>query len=306
MLNISVVIPAYNAEKWIGRAITSVLKQTVKPAEVIVVDDGSHDGTNAVVKSMGDRVRYIHQANSGAALARNRGIEESNAEWLAFLDADDEWLPPWVSTQENILKNCPHVMWSCCNFEFAGNGISSRKQSYEIANFLGAVRYFDVTVRGLVTVTSGFLIHRGVFDKVGMFKSEMQSGHDTDLWSRIAMRFPYIGYSSDICWRYWQDNVNSITRTKRSRDMHVKNICENALLAQSLGLKVREAYYPWGRKRAVRYMFLAAARKIQVRREIVDEAKVIFPLTLYERALEAMLKILPAPIARKVAGRLVG
>jgi len=304
-VDISVLIPAYNAEGTLCRAIDSVLHQTVPVAEIVLVDDGSTDGTAQVVQKYGAPIRYFYYENAGLAVTRNRGIDQAKSEWIAFLDADDEWLPHWVSVQENILKNCPHLMWSCCNYELAGNGVFLKKQSHEIANFSGVVRYFDVRARGLGMATPGFLIRRNVFDEVGMFKPEMRSGQDDDMWERIAMRYPYIGYSSDICWRYWQDNVNRITRTKRPRDLHVKNICKNALLAQSLGQEVREAYYPWGRKRAMNYILLAAAKKIQVRREILDEAKMFFPLTFCERVQEAMLDMLPGPIAGRVVDRLV-
>ncbi len=87
---VSVVIPAYNAEKYIGRAIDSVLAQTRQPDEIIVVDDGSTDNTPNAIKSYGSKVYYIHQENGGASVARNTGIEAAKSEWIAFLDADDE------------------------------------------------------------------------------------------------------------------------------------------------------------------------------------------------------------------------
>ncbi len=91
--DVAVVIPAYNAEKLLPRALRSVLTQTVAPREVLVVDDGSSDGTSDVARSFGAPVRCIRQENAGAAAARNRGIAEATAEWIAFLDADDWWEP---------------------------------------------------------------------------------------------------------------------------------------------------------------------------------------------------------------------
>lgn len=90
---ISAVIPAYNREKTIGRAIDSVLGQEYHASEIIVVDDGSNDGTREIVGTYGERVRYIYQDNSGVASARNRGVIEASYEWIAFLDSDDYWLP---------------------------------------------------------------------------------------------------------------------------------------------------------------------------------------------------------------------
>src|SRR5579862_9064675 len=89
---VSVVIPTYNRADKVGNAIKSVLAQTVHDLEVIVVDDGSSDDTEKVLaKEFGDRVRYYVQANQGASVARNRGIEEARGEWIAFLDSDDTW-----------------------------------------------------------------------------------------------------------------------------------------------------------------------------------------------------------------------
>ncbi|MDZ4120908.1 MAG: glycosyltransferase family A protein, partial [Candidatus Cloacimonadaceae bacterium] len=90
---ISAVIPAYNREKTIARAIDSVLAQKYPAAEIIVVDDGSRDGTRTVVEGYGDKIRYFHQGNAGAAAARNRGVREAMYGWIAFLDSDDYWVP---------------------------------------------------------------------------------------------------------------------------------------------------------------------------------------------------------------------
>ena len=89
----SAVIPAYNREHCIERAIESALAQTEPAAEIIVVDDGSRDATAARVRSYGDRVRYVHQDNAGASAARNHGVELTREPWIAFLDSDDYWLP---------------------------------------------------------------------------------------------------------------------------------------------------------------------------------------------------------------------
>ncbi|MCK4960446.1 MAG: glycosyltransferase family 2 protein, partial [Planctomycetes bacterium] len=90
--SVSVVIAAYNAEKYIQRAIDSVLAQSLPADEIIVVDDGSTDNTGDAVKHYGSKVRYIYQENAGPASARNTAIEAATGTWIAFLDADDEWL----------------------------------------------------------------------------------------------------------------------------------------------------------------------------------------------------------------------
>ncbi|MBM2835200.1 MAG: glycosyl transferase [Candidatus Brocadiaceae bacterium] len=92
-VQVSVVIPTYNRAPYVIMAIESVLAQSYQDYEIIVVDDGSTDGTRDVLEPYRDRIRYMYQDNKGVSAARNTGIQESRGEWIAFLDSDDEWLP---------------------------------------------------------------------------------------------------------------------------------------------------------------------------------------------------------------------
>ena len=103
-IQISAVIPTYNREHCIGRAIDSVLAQRYPASEIIVVDDGSTDGTRRVIEGYSDRVRGVHQANSGVSAARNRGIKEARNEWVAFLDSDDCWLPDRLERMKKAIE----------------------------------------------------------------------------------------------------------------------------------------------------------------------------------------------------------
>ena len=115
-ITVSAVIPAYNAGKYVGRAIESVLAQTRKADEIIVVDDGSTDDTAEVVERFGDAVRFIRQENAGASFARNTGIEAATSDWIAFLDADDEWLPNKLKLQTEHLERNPNLVWTTGNY----------------------------------------------------------------------------------------------------------------------------------------------------------------------------------------------
>jgi glycosyltransferase involved in cell wall biosynthesis len=92
-IQISAVIPTYNREKTIGRAIDSALAQQFPPSEIIIVDDGSEDGTRELVERYGRKCRYFYQENAGVSSARNRGVCEAKCKWIAFLDSDDYWAP---------------------------------------------------------------------------------------------------------------------------------------------------------------------------------------------------------------------
>lgn len=106
---ISVVIPLYNCKKYIVRAIQSVLSQTLQPAEIIVINDGSSDNGEKLVEEMNHPlVRLINQNNGGVSVARNKGITEARHEFIAFLDADDEWLPNHLETIHRLIKTYPH------------------------------------------------------------------------------------------------------------------------------------------------------------------------------------------------------
>ena len=106
---ISVVIPAYNSAVFLPDCINSIRQQSVPLHEIIVVDDGSSDNTGAVVKTLGGNIIYIKQENQGPAAARNHGIQQATGDWIAFLDADDQWIPNKIELQLNCLGKHPEL-----------------------------------------------------------------------------------------------------------------------------------------------------------------------------------------------------
>ena len=116
---ISVVIPLYNKEKQIANTLQTVLKQTFQDFEIVIVNDGSTDNSVAEVEKVQDsRIRVIHQQNAGVASARNKGIEESKYDLVAFLDADDEWKPEYLETQYKLYLKYPECSVYVVNYEF--------------------------------------------------------------------------------------------------------------------------------------------------------------------------------------------
>jgi glycosyltransferase involved in cell wall biosynthesis len=111
---VSIIIPVYNGEKYLAEAIESVLVQTYRPVEIIVIDDGSTDESANIAKSFKD-VRYSHQTNQGVSVARNVGLENARGEFIAFLDADDIWMFNKLYTQINYLLKNPHVCYTITN-----------------------------------------------------------------------------------------------------------------------------------------------------------------------------------------------
>ncbi|MCK4820742.1 glycosyltransferase family 2 protein, partial [bacterium] len=114
---ISVVIPVYNKKAFIGRALLSAIRQSFRDIEIIVVDDGSTDQSSDVIKSIRDpRIKLISQNNQGVSAARNRGIAEASGNYVAFLDADDEWLPNYLETIMRMYRKFPDVGACASNY----------------------------------------------------------------------------------------------------------------------------------------------------------------------------------------------
>ncbi|MBN1360267.1 MAG: glycosyltransferase [Sedimentisphaerales bacterium] len=197
---ISVVIPAYNAERFIRRTIDSVLAQTYRDFELIVVDDGSTDDTREVVESYGSRVCYIYQKNAGDGPARNTGIAAAKGEWIAFLDHDDEWLPNKLELQVALLERNPELRWCGANFERSCLHVRQAAGDTEkLTQTMAGRDYFDnfftaVATQGCALVTMTMIVHREVFEQVGVFDSCWALCADFDMWWRITYRFPKIGY----------------------------------------------------------------------------------------------------------------
>src|SRR2546422_11221830 len=121
-LCVSVVIPVYNGEQYLADAIQSVRDQTYQNFEVIVVDDGSTDGSAEVAQRFGEAIRYVHQANGGVCKARNTGIAAAQGGYVAFLDQDDLWLPDKLATQVAYLDSHPEVGGVYCQCQVIENG----------------------------------------------------------------------------------------------------------------------------------------------------------------------------------------
>lgn len=188
--SVSVVIPTYNYGRFIVDAIDSVLDQTLLPSEIIVVDDGSTDETAALVGAFGDRVRYIRQDNAGVCAARNRGVNESTSELIAFLDADDTWEATNLEKQLARFESDEEIgLVHCAMREFAsetGETIRLHMDGGEegVANNL--LLWEGPTIVG---PGGAITVSRKAFDHVGGFDTRMKVGEDWDFCYRVARSF---------------------------------------------------------------------------------------------------------------------
>lgn len=181
---LSIIIPVYNRENLIDRAVASVLAQSFDDYEIIVVDDGSSDATRAVVEEIEDsRVRYVFQNNTGAAAARNRGARLANSDYLTFLDSDDEALPGWLERLHEafVVDNADIV---CCGLEKVGVGREvDEKGGVRLPVNMGPM-YGDIV--GRFTNSGSYALRRSIFEEVGGFDEELSSGQHTELAMRLV------------------------------------------------------------------------------------------------------------------------
>ncbi len=180
---ISVIIPTYNRGNLIERAIKSVCNQTYPAIEIIVVDDASTDNTKSIVEGLRvPNLRYFRlNENSGACHARNVGIDNSNGEYISFLDSDDEWLPDKLNDQYLFLQN-NQASVVCCNY-WISNG---KKKKKRISSRGKNVLKYEELLNSNIVTTGSLLLKKSVFDTVGKFDEYMPRYQDWELVLRIA------------------------------------------------------------------------------------------------------------------------
>jgi glycosyltransferase involved in cell wall biosynthesis len=200
-IQISAVIPTYNREKTLARAIDSVLAQEYPASEIIVVDDGSQDNTPQVVDRYGEKIRYVYQTNAGISAARNRCVHEARYEWVAFLDSDDYWLLPHLKNMADAIEATRGeaalyfadtkrplgeggiLYWDACGFGIKGN--------YEFKSDAGdwALMPFQPMM------LQSSLIRRPRYFEVGGLPGDLRTREDTLLFLKLGLLYPICAVS---------------------------------------------------------------------------------------------------------------
>ena len=203
-MKFSVVIPLYNKEKYIESTIRSVLDQSHQEFEVLVVDDGSTDGSLALAERFAsDRVHIIRQENQGVSVARNTGIEHASGEFICFLDADDQWRPEYLATIDVLTVQYPEsdIFVTAYAVNMGGGKVH---YSTRLEPETGCLTSYWLTLaRGYDFVwTSATVIRRETLIRAGLFKPGEKIGQDLDMWARVARINPRVAYSNYICVDY--------------------------------------------------------------------------------------------------------
>lgn len=270
MSTVTVVVPTYNRAGWLPATVASVLQQTRPPDEVLVVDDGSTDDTEAVCRAFPPPVRYLRQRNAGVSAARNHGVREARGEWIAFLDSDDLWEPAKLEVQLAAHAAAPDAGWSitgCVLVDGAdravpgARGLESAVPVFRDVGrtshdwFAAALRElrleaagaqhaaftgdaFGMLFHGNVVLPSAAVVRRDLFLRTGGFDEALRVAEDTDFFHRLAAASPMTVVMSPLLrWRVGHEE--RLTASANTRDL-----VRNALLSNERAARLRAPLSP--------------------------------------------------------------
>jgi len=239
---ISAIITAYNSEAFLKDAINSILCQTLQPAEIVLIDDGSTDDTYKIAQSYANvGLQYFRQDNQGEGAARNRGIRETEGEWIAFLDADDIWSEDKLQRQIEFVRSHPEIgmvggnkLW----WDVEKNTQLLVKYGQVPAKYITK----ELIVKNIVGDPSLMLIRRTLFEQAGLFRTDLRIGVDLEMWLRIA-KYTSIGFidASLVTYRWHKSNVSHRYMDRRIKTM--ESISLNAINSYENPMTRIELYF---------------------------------------------------------------
>ncbi len=229
-MRVSVIIPTFNRLNFLQEAVTSVIKQTYSDFELIIVDDGSTDGTLDFFQTYPEKpLRFITQNHQGVSSARNTGIKAAHGEWLAFLDSDDLWEPKKLEVQMDYLKKNPDVRMCQTEEMWIRNGVrvNPMKKHQKHSGWI-----FGHCVPLCIVSPSAVMIHREVFDRCGLFDETLPACEDYDLWLRVSLNYPIVTLPEKLVVKRGghDDQLSRQWGLDRYRIVALKKILKNPLL----------------------------------------------------------------------------
>jgi len=188
MIETSIIIPTYNRLSFLKEAVESVLNQTNKDFELILVDDGSTDGTKEFAAGLSKRLRYVYQENAGPSAARNLGISEAQGEYITFLDSDDLWLENKLQVEIDFLKANREAMVCYTDEIWIRKGVRVNPKNKH-RKYSGWI--FEQCLPLCIVSPSSVLMKREFFESVGYFDETLPACEDYDLWLRASLKLPF-------------------------------------------------------------------------------------------------------------------
>lgn len=294
-MKISVIIPAYNVEKYIERSINSILKQTYKPFEIIIVDDGSTDNTANIIKGYGGRVNYYYNENGGQSSARNYGILKAKGDWIAWLDADDEWRENHLINFNKVLSKNEKLYWygapANSYDDITGELIHEfRKKRNKLVDGTYFKDYMSALPPNAFFCHNTIIIHKDVYKKVGLYDITKINAADLDLYFRIGLHFPKIAYCYEVAANIYRRKSSVSFKVDKPIAITIKRFkdCEGMALAlgQSYSDRARPRINYWVVK-----LLKSSIKKndIEALKEIKSHFGYILPFQ-YKLLIESVLK----------------
>ena len=235
-MKVSVIIPTFNRFSLISRAIDSVLNQTIKPFEIIVVDDGSSDNTSTFIKNNYKSVKLIKQKNLGVSKARNVGIKNSSGDWIALLDSDDEWKKNKLEVQIKSLSEYDYYSVCHTNEIWIRNGIRvNQKKRHQ--KYGGDI--FDKCLDICRISPSSIIFKKNIINDVGWFDEGLSICEDYDLWLRITANFKILFIDKPLVIKYGghSDQLSkSVNGIEAYRIKSLENLLSNTKLIKDYKL----------------------------------------------------------------------
>jgi len=232
-MKISVIIPTFNRIDLLKRAIDSVLNQSIKPYDIIVVDDGSTDSTSEMIQQKYKSINLIQQKNSGVSAARNNGIKNAQGDWIALLDSDDEWKKNKLEEQVKNLTDNPQYEFCHTNEIWIRNGIrvNQKKRHKKYGGFI-----FDKCLDICRISPSSVLFNKNILNHVGWFDEKLPVCEDYDLWLRITADYEILFIDKPLIVKYGGHNdqlSNSVEAIERFRIKALQSLLENSDLSKN-------------------------------------------------------------------------
>ena len=232
-MKISVIIPTFNRIDLLKRAIDSILNQSIKPYDIIVVDDGSTDGTSDMIQQKYKSIKLIQQKNSGVSAARNNGIKNAQGDWIALLDSDDEWEKNKLEEQVNKLTDNPKYEFCHTNEIWIRNGIrvNQKKRHKKYGGFI-----FDKCLDICRISPSSVLFNKNIFNHVGWFNDKLPVCEDYDLWLRITADYEILFIDKPLIVKYGGHNdqlSHSVEAIESFRIKALESLLENSDLSKN-------------------------------------------------------------------------
>ena len=242
-MKISVIIPTYNRKHTLPRALDSVLAQSYQPFEIILIDDGSTDGTINLIKSKYPSIKLLksHETSKplkgyspkGVSVARNVGIKQSKGDWIAFLDSDDEWTPDKLTKQVQLVNKSRGSVFCHTNEIWIRDGVrvNQRKKHQKYGGYI-----FKECLDICRISPSSALIDKSIFEDIGLFDESLKVCEDYDLWLRITSNYPVLFLDKFLIKKYG-GHEDQLSKTPEGIEQYriksLEKIMNSNLLAES-------------------------------------------------------------------------